>query len=138
VPACSCCMRRGLGLRLGRPSRSAAASPLCCAPPRPAAAAGLAQLAEESGAYIQSHISESCAEAELVRSLHPEAQNDAQVFQAMGLLTSKVRGTACIAVLYCIASVPACWGRARGPRGPTRPDAVVARQAAAEGLGGWR
>jgi cytosine/adenosine deaminase-related metal-dependent hydrolase len=67
------------------PSGAADGAPGCAH-----AAAGLAQLAKESGAYVQSHISESWAEAELVRSLHPEARGDTQVFQEMGLLTAKV------------------------------------------------
>lgn len=76
-----------------------------------ATAAGLADLAQQHGAYVQSHISESWAEADYVRSLHPGAPHDAHVFAEMGLLTSKVRGC-CLqrgSVLLMCMSEPHAW-----------------------------
>ena len=62
---------------------------------------GLAALAREHALHVQSHLSESVAECEWVKSLHPEASSYADVYDRAGLLG---RGAFRTYMAHCVQS----------------------------------
>ncbi|EOA82749.1 hypothetical protein ACJQWK_04647 [Exserohilum turcicum] len=62
----------------------------------PQCLSAMGQLAKETDAHIQTHISENKGEIELVKSLFPDSESYAQVYDTHGLLTDKTILAHCV------------------------------------------